>query len=74
MRAPHRETIYHPTVPGPYCDLIAVLEPNVIRGQPRCIHLQCGCNELWLEADEAAALLVYLRRTVPKLKSRKRKK
>lgn len=35
-------------------------------GNP-CIRLECGCNEFWLNADEAVAVLGYLQRAVPAL-------
>lgn len=35
-------------------------------GRP-AIRLECSCNEFWLDADEAFAVLEYLTRTLPKL-------
>jgi hypothetical protein len=37
-------------------------------GDPN-IQIESGCNELWLNADEAQAVLEYLQRIVPTLKS-----
>jgi hypothetical protein len=31
------------------------------------IHLECGCNELWLDAGEAKALQAYLKDAIPLL-------
>jgi hypothetical protein len=33
-------------------------------GDP-CIRLEAGCNELWLNAEEARAVLAYLSTTIP---------
>ena len=33
------------------------------------IHLECGCNEFWLDAGEAKAVLAYLKDAIPVLES-----
>lgn len=32
------------------------------------VHLECGCNELWLDATQAQATIAYLQRVLPQLK------
>lgn len=31
----------------------------------KAIRLEAGCNEFWLDADEASALIAYLQRAIP---------
>jgi hypothetical protein len=47
------------------------MSADIDRSDPArpAIHLECSCNEFWLDADEAFALLEYLTRTLPKLQN-----
>lgn len=37
-------------------------------GRP-CVRLEAGCNEFWMDVDEAQAVLEYLQRTLPTIQN-----
>lgn len=56
------ETIYHGEMP------ITAEIDRTDPGRPT-LRLECGCNEFWLSADEAVAVMGYLQRALPALHS-----
>jgi hypothetical protein len=56
------ETIYE----GGNCPITAEIDRSSDPGSP-AVRLECGCNEFWLDVDQARAVLSYLARALPVL-------